>query len=79
MVPILRAGLVLLETAATVLPSCETYHVAQVRDEITMQVLLLQSFEPSGIVHLQSVFLLHSSVSIRAAAKSPNTTCFLDL
>ena len=78
MVPILRAGLVLLETAATVLPSCETYHVAQVRDEITMQVLLLQSYEPSGIVHLRSVILLRLGVSIGAGAKSPKTTFFLD-
>ena len=41
MVPILRAGLVLLEQAATVLPSSETYHVGYVRDETTLQVVLL--------------------------------------
>lgn len=37
-VPILRAGLVLLEQAGTVLPVSETYHVGYVRDETTLQV-----------------------------------------
>lgn len=37
-VPVLRAGLVLLEQAGTVLPMSETYHVGYVRDEATLQV-----------------------------------------
>jgi uracil phosphoribosyltransferase len=37
-VPILRAGLVLLEQAGTVLPMSETYHVGYVRDETTLKV-----------------------------------------
>ncbi|GBF97658.1 uracil phosphoribosyltransferase [Raphidocelis subcapitata] len=36
-VPILRAGLVLLEQAGTVLPMSETYHVGYVRDETTLK------------------------------------------
>lgn len=36
-VPILRAGLVLLEQAWAVLPAAETYHVGYVRDEETLQ------------------------------------------
>lgn len=36
-VPILRAGLVLLEQAGTVLPLSETYHVGYVRNEETLQ------------------------------------------
>jgi uracil phosphoribosyltransferase len=36
-VPILRAGLVLVEQAGTVLPLSETYHVGYVRDETTLQ------------------------------------------
>ena len=39
-VPILRAGLVLLEQAATLLPASETYHLGYVRDEQTLQVRL---------------------------------------
>mmetsp|Transcript_886 Transcript_886/g.2423 ORF Transcript_886/g.2423 Transcript_886/m.2423 type:complete len:275 (-) Transcript_886:145-969(-) len=35
-IPILRAGLVLLENAATVLPASETYHLGLVRDEETL-------------------------------------------
>jgi uracil phosphoribosyltransferase len=35
-VPILRAGLVLLEQAGTVLPQAETYHVGYARDEATL-------------------------------------------
>jgi uracil phosphoribosyltransferase len=37
-VPILRAGLVLLEQAATLLPAQETYHLGYVRDDETLQV-----------------------------------------
>ena len=40
-VPILRAGLIMLEQAATMLPASETYHVGYVRDEITLQVVPL--------------------------------------
>eukprot|EP00775_Hariotina_reticulata_P004850 gene4850-5097_t len=36
-VPILRAGLVLLEQAVTLLPASETYHVGFVRNEETLQ------------------------------------------
>ena len=39
-VPILRAGLVLLEQASTVLPSSQTYHVGYVRNEETLEVRL---------------------------------------
>jgi uracil phosphoribosyltransferase len=38
-VPILRAGLVILEQATTVLPHCQTYHLGMVRDEETLQVI----------------------------------------
>lgn len=37
-IPILRAGLVLLEQAATLLPASETYHLGYVRDDETLQV-----------------------------------------
>lgn len=37
MVPVLRAGLVLLEQAATVLPATRTFHVGYVRDEETLE------------------------------------------
>lgn len=40
-VPILRAGLVLLEQAATLLPACETYHLGYVRDDETLQVSIV--------------------------------------
>ena len=36
-VPVLRAGLVLLESASTVLPASETYHVGYVRNESTLE------------------------------------------
>lgn len=39
-VPILRAGLVLLEQAATVLPNSQTLHVGYVRNEETLEVCL---------------------------------------
>lgn len=37
-IPVLRAGLVLLEQAGTVLPMSETYHVGYVRDDATLKV-----------------------------------------
>jgi hypothetical protein len=37
-IPILRAGLVLLEQAATLLPASETYHLGYVRNDETLQV-----------------------------------------
>ena len=40
----LRAGLVLLEQAATVLPAAQTFHVGYVRDDATLQVLLVVLF-----------------------------------
>ncbi len=36
-VPVLRAGLVLLEQAQQVLPAHETYHVGYVRNEETLK------------------------------------------
>jgi uracil phosphoribosyltransferase len=36
-VPVLRAGLVLLENAATVLPASQTFHVGYARDEETLE------------------------------------------
>ncbi len=41
-VPILRAGLVLVEQIATVLPAQVTYHVGLVRNEETLQVMCVQ-------------------------------------
>lgn len=38
MVPILRAGLMLLEKADTLLPTTQTYHVGYVRDDDTLEV-----------------------------------------
>jgi uracil phosphoribosyltransferase len=38
LIPILRAGLVLLENAPSVLPSSITHHVGYVRDEKTLEV-----------------------------------------
>ncbi len=36
-VPVLRAGLVLLENASTLLPASQTFHVGYARDETTLQ------------------------------------------
>lgn len=44
-VPILRAGLVLVEQISTVLPSQVTYHVGLVRNEDTLQVSCMTSIQ----------------------------------
>lgn len=45
-VPILRAGLVLLEQAATMLPVTQTYHVGYVRNEDTLEVCVCRRGGP---------------------------------
>ena len=65
-VPILRAGLVLIEQISTVLPSQVTYHVGLVRNEETLQVNpcgKLENSMPSGVSTQASYpqeFQLHS-------------------
>lgn len=48
LVPILRAGLVLLEQLSTVLPATETYHVGYVRDDATLQASCYLNKLPSS-------------------------------
>ena len=60
-IPILRAGLVLLEQAGTVLPASQTFHVGYVRDEATLQVSLLYGRQ-------------HEYYSYRDAPIQPGTT-----
>ena len=63
LIPILRAGLILLENAATMLPASQTFHVGYVRNEETLQVRC-----PLGQT------LLHCSCAW-AAATDPVTAC----
>ena len=54
-VPILRAGLVLLEDAATLLPAAQTFHLGLVRDEETLEASMYlnklpERFEPDDPV-----------------------------
>ena len=62
-VPILRAGLVLLEQAATVLPNSQTMHVGYVRNEETLEVSL-----PGALPALCCWLLfVATSLSVRSA------------
>ena len=69
MVPILRAGLVPLEHASTVLPAMQTYHVGLIRDEKTLQVSgeqrTLQGLQTSGSPHLSHVLPIQSLLNER--------------
>lgn len=47
-VPVLRAGLVLVEHAASILPATKTYHVGYYRDENTLQPTLYLNKLPEG-------------------------------
>lgn len=54
-VPVLRAGLVLLEAASTLLPVTQTYHVGYRRDEATLEAScylnkLPKSFNPDDLI-----------------------------
>ena len=61
-VPILRAGLVLLEQAQQVMPATETYHVGYARDEATLEAKcylnkLPKSFSPDDLILISDVML----------------------
>lgn len=62
MVPILRAGLVLLEQAATVLPNSQTMHVGYVRNEETLEVSLPGALPASCCWLLVSVWKADTAV-----------------
>jgi hypothetical protein len=54
-IPILRAGLILLERAETVLPASQTYHIGYVRNEETLEATcylnkLPATFSPDDLV-----------------------------
>ena len=58
-VPILRAGLVMVEQISTVLPAQVTYHVGLVRNEETLQVqIILQQAFPMLCENIWVVYLM---------------------
>lgn len=61
-VPVLRAGLVLLEAAQQVLPVSETYHVGYARDDVTLEATaylnkLPNSFAPDDRILVTDIML----------------------
>ena len=56
-VPILRAGLVLLEEAKTVLPATNTYHLGFVRDETTLEAKMYLNKLPTKFVEGQRILI----------------------
>lgn len=56
-VPILRAGLVLLEESKTVLPATNTYHLGFVRDEDTLQSTMYLNKLPGKFLEGQRVLI----------------------
>jgi uracil phosphoribosyltransferase len=72
-VPILRAGLTLLEGAQTLLPLASTYHLGLVRDEETLEVScylnkLPEKFDPqTRVVILEPMLATGGSITIAMA------------
>jgi uracil phosphoribosyltransferase len=56
-VPVLRAGLVLLEEAKTVLPATNTYHLGFVRDEETLEAKLYLNKLPKQFLEGQRILI----------------------
>lgn len=69
-VPILRAGLVLVEHASSVLPATQTYHIGFVRDDATLQPTLylnkLPDKFPDGVRVLVADPMLATGVTLIA-------------
>lgn len=86
-VPILRAGLVLLENAASVLPVSTTHHLGYVRDEETLQPSMYLNKLPESFTDEDRVLLvdpmlatggtMHAAVEecVRRGAKVKNIRC----
>lgn len=73
-VPILRAGLALLEGAQTLLPLASIYHLGMVRDEETLEVScylnkLPQQFDPGTRILITEPMLATGSTMISAIAQ----------
>lgn len=69
-VPILRAGLILMEQAATLLPVTQTYHVGYVRDDQTLEVradAALHTAVQAAHAHLPYALMVTSAVVLPAA------------
>jgi uracil phosphoribosyltransferase len=74
-VPILRAGLALLEGAQTLLPLASTYHLGLVRDEETLEIdcylnKLPEKFDPQTRVLILDPMLATGGSIIRAMSES---------
>ncbi|KAI8472418.1 MAG: uracil phosphoribosyltransferase [Monoraphidium minutum] len=72
-VPILRAGLILLEQAGTVLPLSETYHVGYVRNEETLQATpylnkLPQRMSPDDLILVADPMLATGGTMLQVLA-----------
>lgn len=70
-IPILRAGLVLLEQSATLLPASETYHLGYVRDDETLKATsylnkLPAQFQPDDLVLIADPMLATGGTMMQA-------------
>lgn len=70
--PVLRAGLVLLEQAQQVLPVSETYHVGYVRNEQTLEASaylnkLPKQFAPDDLVLVTDVMMATGGTIIKVS------------
>ena len=74
LVPILRAGLVLLEQTSTLLPAQQTYHVGLVRNEETLQASMLAE---QPLLHIRPHHLLFDALIVQTAKDSAEVcTCW---
>ena len=77
-VPILRAGLVLLEQAATVLPSHVTHHFGAARDEVTLLPTVYLNKLPSTIAPERCILVTDPMLATGAWATLQRLAmCFL--
>lgn len=75
-IPILRAGLVLLEQAQTVLPASETYHVGYVRSEDTLEAScylnkLPKQFSPDDLILITDPMLATGGTIVKVGSSRP--------
>ncbi len=79
MIPILRAGLILLERAETVLPASQTFHIGYVRNEETLEAScylnkLPPAFSPDDLIIITDPMLATGGTIVKVRRRAGSSS-----